>query len=501
MELISVATWNVAAINNNPFEYWVTYPDDEYNKFMLAVESFLTDAKEDVLVAEIFSESMFSELLEELNKQNISQLAKLRVFWSEDYSKRRAIGGFLKDKAIGEKRLTSMPDRMTNTINLSDGSKLKRPTVINSYSDCALTTKDIWWKQWRNFMFSTYVRIFKRGSAEGEPQLVCNLLGPIPRNKYPAISAEEQEISVPLQLLCLAILDAIFIHIVNRVAPFRWEHIRRTLSRALIDGKDERLCQILADSYLDRHIVFMQEASAALVNRIRAHAALAQRFAVLLPDDFDPHREQNSIILVDRRQFDVPAAARDVTKLVLAEASGDFLAPGDLFAASVADAGGRRWLLVSFHGDSAGLSTAPTLRAVHRVRRALPGHTLLVGIDANTQPHSGDPRQSVAAFRTLLAALDAVSVWDAAADPFVQTTCGARTSLQTQLAKAVGYHRRFSAASVSLKDWLLGYQAQVCLSVEGADIWCTWHVLFSHLMRAFVRSLSSAVSVQADYVI
>ena len=54
-----------------------------------------------------------------------------------------------------------------------------------------------------------------------------------------------------------------------------------------------------------------------------------------------------------------------------------------------------------------------------------------------------------------------VSVWDGVADPFVQTTCGARTSLQTQLSKAVGYHCRFSAASVSLKDWLLGYACQV----------------------------------------
>jgi hypothetical protein len=463
MAVVLAATWNVAAINNNPFEYWVTYPDDEYNEFMLAVEKFLRNADEDLPVNELFTESMFTELIYELDKQGIPQIDELSRVWLEDYSRRKAISGFLKDRSIGEKRLTSMPDRITNTINLASGAKLKRPSVINTYTECALTSMEIWWKQWRIFMFSTYVQIFSKGNTEPKPQLVCNLIGPIQRKKYPAISAEEQRISVQLQLLCLAILDAIFIHIVNRVAPTRWESIRRTLSCALIDGKDERLCQILADSYLDRHVIFLQEASAALVQRARAHSSLSERFAVLLPDDFDPRREQNSIILVDRRRFDA-TAAEDATQLVLSF-TGDFLAPGDLFAASISDCAGQRWLLVSFHGDSAGLSTAPTLRAVHRVRRALPGHVLLAGLDANTHSHGGDPRlHGVAAFRTLLVDLGVVSVWDGAADPFVQTTCGARTSLQTQLSKAVEYHCRFSAASVSLKDWLLGYAGQVCVS-------------------------------------
>ena len=35
---INVATWNVAAINNNPFEYWITHSDKEYNALMDAVQ-------------------------------------------------------------------------------------------------------------------------------------------------------------------------------------------------------------------------------------------------------------------------------------------------------------------------------------------------------------------------------------------------------------------------------------------------------------------------------
>ena len=70
-----------------------------------------------------------------------------------------------------------------------------------------------------------------------KPELVCQLLGPILRSKYPAISADEQAVSVPLQLLCLAIFDAILIYILNTVAPATWEDVRQNLSAALIHSK------------------------------------------------------------------------------------------------------------------------------------------------------------------------------------------------------------------------------------------------------------------------
>jgi hypothetical protein len=53
------------------------------------------------------------------------------------------------------------------------------------------------------------------------------------------------------------------------------------------------------------------------------------------------------------------------------------------------------------------------------------------------------------------------SVWDDVGDPLVGTTYSARTALQPQLNKAVPFHRRFSGATVSLKDWIVGYESQV----------------------------------------
>jgi hypothetical protein len=189
-----VATWNVAAINNNPFEYWVTYPKDEYNEFMMDVEEFIASDDKDPILDQIFTSEMFSELLDEMREQNILKLDEVTQVWSQDYKNRRAIRGFLQDKSLGDKRLTSMPDRITNTINLADGRKLLRPTVINGYRGPTLSSMAVWWREWRVFMFHTPVRLFHRGGGEdlAPPQLVCNLVGPIHRNKYPAISAAEQ---------------------------------------------------------------------------------------------------------------------------------------------------------------------------------------------------------------------------------------------------------------------------------------------------------------------
>lgn len=36
-----ICRWNMAAINNNPFEYWITHDDPAYNKLMEDVSAFI----------------------------------------------------------------------------------------------------------------------------------------------------------------------------------------------------------------------------------------------------------------------------------------------------------------------------------------------------------------------------------------------------------------------------------------------------------------------------
>ena len=449
---LTVATWNVAAINNNPFEYWISYPDLSYNEFMQDIEKFLADARMDVDVKEIFTDSMFSELIEELAILGIAKLDKLSTLWSDDFSQRKAISGFLKDPVIGEKRLTSLPDRITNTIYLPDGKKLYRPSAINAYDGCLLSSIPVWWDEWKKFMFRTHVQVCSPENRDCSPQLICSLIGPIQRSKYPAISVDEQAMSIPLQILCLAVLDAIFLYVVNSVCPSRWETIRRALSRVLINGKDNRICCILAQSYKDAEAIFLQEASSALVRELRRQPELSKKYFLLLPETFDGKRDQNSIILVDRRRF-IAASSVEVTQLVAEHVGGKFLEPGDLLAVSIEDVHGARWLLVSFHGDSNGLSTQPALSGCHRAHQAaFSDHRFLAGIDANTRSHGHDRlHRGVADLRRQLAEHGMVSVWDGVDDPFVKTTCSTRTSLQTQLQKAVPHIHRFSSATISLK--------------------------------------------------
>ena len=38
---VRVATWNIASVNNNPFEYWVSHPDPAYNELMEGVQDFI----------------------------------------------------------------------------------------------------------------------------------------------------------------------------------------------------------------------------------------------------------------------------------------------------------------------------------------------------------------------------------------------------------------------------------------------------------------------------
>lgn len=145
-------TWNIAAINNNPFEYtrtqsnlssllpamhaschgagqrpyhvilmfryWITHHDKDYNALMESVQRFIdAPGERDILVSEVFTPSMWAELKELMLQRKWKGIDATNSFWESDFSSRKIVSGFMKDKSIGDKRLASMPDRYTNTIN------------------------------------------------------------------------------------------------------------------------------------------------------------------------------------------------------------------------------------------------------------------------------------------------------------------------------------------------------------------------------------------------
>ena len=69
--------------------------------------------------------------------------------WQQSFGQRKIISEFMKDRSLGEKRLASMPDRVTNTINLAGGRGVaNRPTVINCFAG-DMTSSARWWANWK----------------------------------------------------------------------------------------------------------------------------------------------------------------------------------------------------------------------------------------------------------------------------------------------------------------------------------------------------------------
>jgi hypothetical protein len=211
---LQIATWNVAAINNNPFEYWITYKEDpEYEQLMIKVEQFIENpGDKDVLVPDVFTPAMFQQLQTRMSNVGWSSV---QSYWDSDFSQRRIIQNFLLDPLLGSKRLASMPDRVTNTIFTADGNVVFRPTVINMYEE-DLSSQDQWWKSWEKFMFDTKLPM-KNQDGSTQEMTVYSMLKPIKKAKYPDITEAEEKDSLPLQTLCGAIFDAILVHMVCRL--------------------------------------------------------------------------------------------------------------------------------------------------------------------------------------------------------------------------------------------------------------------------------------------
>jgi len=431
---LRVVTWNVAAINNNPFEYWITHEDAAYNKLMADVESFIdAPGARDVKVSEVFSEAMWGELKGLMASEGWSGLDETEKRWREDFSARSIITGFMQDKSLGSKRLASMPDRVTNTINTVDQGVVNRPTVINCFAG-DMTSAAKWWAEWKAFMFTKRLTLPSGGGASTTP---VKMLQPIKRAKYPAVTAEEEAISLPLQTLCQAIFDATLVHIVNSLSPDgKWQRLQQDMCDALNRKKDERILKILDTTYADAHIIFLQE-TATMFKTKAAADQLGSRYAIIGLEKPDGKRDQNSLVLLRRDYFDV-ASKEELTEKVFAKFDDSVpVAVGDLLVFSVDDVHGREYVLASFHGDTNGLATVPVVTAVSQLAATMPTHELLFGLDANTYAAGEAGKlQGVAEFGERYRALGLSSCWGDVPNPANHTTFNARTFLQAQLQKA-----------------------------------------------------------------
>jgi len=447
-----LATWNMAAINNNPFEYWITYDENpHYVKLMEDIENFIENpGDKDVPVGEVFTSEMFEALKKLMEQQGWEGLDVVSRMWEEDYSKRKIVSEFLKDKDIGSKRLASMLDRITNTLNLADGSQIYRPTAINMYEDSKLDSMQEWFDRWSEFLFSKPVVL------KEDEQMICEMLAPIKRAKYPAVTEEEEKVSIPLQTVVGGVFDAVLVHMLNTVAPGEWMDIKMQLGSKLNKGKIPRSLDILARTYVDRDLIFLQEVSAAFVGIFQGHE-LSNTFDLYTPAKLDGKRDQNSMVLTNKKLEFVKV--KEVTdEIVPADAKKEIgCADGDLFAVH-GTINGVNHILASFHGDTNGLQTIPiTTKMNQAMQDMFKGYRMIFGLDANVYEKDSKKTQSFLEYVDAYKGLGLSSVFGDKTDPSSYTTYNARTYLQCQVQKACKSSQKKECGDINPKDFILFY--------------------------------------------
>ena len=456
---MQVSTFNVAAINNNPFEYWLTMPENpKYEDLMSKIEDFIENpGDKDIPVSEVFTPDMFKELDQRLTSFGWTSV---KSYWESDFSKRQIVAGFLKDGALGKKRLASMPDRVTNVITTADGKSVFRPTVISMYEE-DLGTQEKWWKAWQTFMFDQKLKI-KNKDGKVEERAPWSLLKKINRAKYQAVSEQEEEDPLPLQTLCGAIFDGILVHMMNKVSPPDvWQQLKRTIVENLNKKKVRRTLEILESQYMDSDILTLQEVSSTLVEGARK-GELGKKYHIITPANLDPVRDQNSIIFLSKLRF--PAGSKkeitDVVESMFPKGEKVPVADGDILAIVTKDASGQDFVIASFHGDTNGLASIPVLDALvaaKKTSKSVPSNARLVfGLDANTyeQGVPGD-KQDVMEWGTQYVKHGLTSCWGDVPQKSNYTTYNARTYLQPQLNKACKQTEKRKHGDVNPKDFIL----------------------------------------------
>jgi len=463
---MTVATWNIAAINNNPFEYWLTMEDKpEYEDLMKNVESFIESPQDnDVPVHTVFTEDMFDKLETRMKSVGWDGMDTVRnEYWEKDYKHRKIISQFLKDPLLGSKRLASMPDRVTNTIHVADSDvPACRPTVINSY-DGDLSTLEKWFKAWEQFMF---LHPLKQKTSQGTDTSLIpyQMLQPIKRAKYPDITEEEEKVSLPLQTVCGAIFDAILVHMMNKVSPTPavWQNLKKTMVQSLIQNKVKNTLHILEAAYSSSDIISLQEVSSSFIYQAASlQSAISKNFIVVSPKNMDESRDQNSILFLNKMTFP-HGASSEITALVESSFEQGINVPvakGDILAITATDKDGIKYVIASFHGDTNGLATIPVVNAIARAIKSTPDlsdHVLIFGLDANTY-EKGVPKkkQDVLEFAEAYRALGLTSCWGDEPNPRNYTTYNARTYLQPQLNKACKSSEKRKYGDMNPKDFIL----------------------------------------------
>lgn len=443
---LNVVTWNIAAVNNNPFEYWIEHDDERYSRLMKGVETFMSDPKQDIAIEQVFSQSKFDELQALMRSHQLAtspMLEQIRNERWEELKKKPIVSGFLKDDEIGKKRLASMPDRLTNTIATGEegASTLYRPTPINCCQE-RFESFDDWWAKWKRFMFEDKLPNTRGLFTSGKP--VVSLLKPIPRAKYPSLTEDDERLSLPLQVLHQAIFDSILVHMLNSIDADSWQDLRMEMCQGLNLKKNDRILEILTTTYQTADVICLQEVGKSLIKKLSQ--GFDKEFWVAIPED-SKSREQNSVVLLRKTRF-----AQAPKRVQLDLGSGEIpVESGDLLAVEAKLDSSSTVLVASFHGDTDGLATIPVLNALSQQFQKY--QQFIFGLDANSYANvkKKGKQLHVEEFREALVQHKLKACFE----DLQLTTYNARTFLQPQLNKGASRDQFLEKGDVNPKDFIL----------------------------------------------
>jgi len=451
-----VTTWNIASINNNPFEYWITYnKNPEYQKIMERIDTFIEQPGEnDIPVKEVFTESMFTELEKRMHTLGWDNV---RPYWN-NYKNRKIVSEFIMDRTLSKNRLGSNLSRFTDTIDIvgSEGPAC-RPSVISMY-DGDLSTLDKWWSSWKAFMFDNPLTIRLNDGGIGS-LIPYQVVAPIMKSKYPAITEEESIHSLPLQTMCGAIFDAILIHIMNTVSTFEvWHPLKLEMAEALIQNKVPRTLDLLYKTYGKSDVITLQEVSHSFVDQSKG-GPLGNDFWIYTPFDMHAVKDQNSVILLNKTSFP-NGRSNEITPSIYESFTENHCIPvggGGINVLTAEDRHGVEYVVASFHGSSDGRDTIPFLNALDKTvrgRKELFQRKLVLGLDANTFEHVGS-HLDVVEWGKSYSKEGWTSCWGDVPEKTNYTTYNARTYIQAQLHKACTSSEIKHKGNVNPKDFIL----------------------------------------------
>jgi hypothetical protein len=133
--------------------------------------------------------------------------------------------------------------------------------------------------------------------------------------------------------------------------PNVWQPLKKKMVESLNKKKVPHTLEILNNIYGNSDIITLQEVSSSLIDQAK-HGPLGKKFWIAAPRNMDPVRDQNSVILLNKKTFPEGVVSEITERVEAAFPSGVDVpvAKGDINAITANDSDGIPYVIVSFHG-------------------------------------------------------------------------------------------------------------------------------------------------------